>query len=564
MPDRLSMFSLVDGALAGADDLPLALCGAGFISRAQWRQDVAQAAGAIAALPAGDVAVYSADCYQCCVWLLGAWHAGRCVILPGDNTPVTTARVKALSVALAGDFTDADLPTWHGATPLALAVLDPAMRAVDVFTSGSTGEPGRIPKKLAQLDDEMRAQESVFGQHIAPDALVIATVSQQHLYGLLFRIIWPLVSGRPFAAQMMTFPEELARVPGTTPLVLVSSPALLKRLPEHLDLTAFTARCQAVFSSGGPLPAAASLALRERTGLAAREIFGSSETGGIAWRDHPEHPWLPLPGVEVAPTEEGLLQLRSSYLPDNTWFATADRVRFDEDGRFYLLGRADRIAKIEEKRISLTALETALLATGLVAEARVVVLEGARVELGAALVLADAGRLQLQAGGRNALVQHLRSALAQSIERVGLPRRWRFIEALPQTRMGKTTEQDVRMLFEKPRLPQVAATQQQEDATVLTLVIDPELAHFEGHFREAAVLPGVAQLHWAVHFARTLFEMPPAFKGMDAIKFQHVILPDTRVTLTLRYRADKQQLNFSYSTGERMHSSGRIVFGAAA
>ncbi|GGP21752.1 ApeI family dehydratase [Silvimonas iriomotensis] len=557
-------FSLVTGALAGADDLPLAYVRGALITRGQWRADVARAAATLFALPAGDVALYSTDCYQACVWLLGAWHAGRCVILPGDNTPQTTARVKALSVALVGEFADADITRWADAAPLTLTALAPELRAVEVFTSGSTGEPGRIPKKLAQLDDEMRAQEGVFGGQISRQACVVATVSQQHLYGLLFRIIWPLVAGRPFAAHLLTFAEELAQWPGNTPLVLVSSPAFLKRLPDQVDLSAFAARCQAVFSSGGPLPAAASHHLRERTGLATREIFGSSETGGIAWRNHPDHPWQALPGVDVAQTEDGLLQLRSAYLPDAAWYVTADRMRFDADGRFVLLGRADRIAKIEEKRISLTALETALFSTGLVSEARVIVLEGARVELGAALVLNDAGQRQLAQAGRKALIHALREHLAQGVERVGLPRRWRFVEALPQTSMGKTTELDVRMLFEKPRWPQVLATHTTEDATVLTLAITPDLAHFEGHFKEAAVLPGVAQLHWAVHFGRALFAMPPAFKGMDAIKFQHVILPGAEVTLTLRYRADKQQLAFSYSTGGRTHSSGRIVFGEAA
>ncbi|GGP26733.1 ApeI family dehydratase [Silvimonas amylolytica] len=556
-------FSLVSGALAGTDILPLAYVRGELITRGQWRLDVARAATRLSALPAGDIALYTTDCYRACVWLLGAWHAGRCVVLPGDNTPQTTARVEALSVALVGEFAGAQITDWGDAVPQTLAPLSPDLRAVEVFTSGSTGEPGRIPKSLAQLDDEMRAQEGVFGTQIDPQACIVATVSQQHLYGLLFRVIWPLVSGRPFAAHMLSFAEELAQWPGTGPLVLVSSPAFLKRLPDQVDLTAFAARCQAVFSSGGPLPAEASHHLRDRTGIATREIFGSSETGGIAWRNHPDHPWQPLPGVEVAQTPDGLLQLRSAYLPDAAWYVTADRTRFEADGRFVLLGRADRIAKIEEKRISLTALETALVKSGLVKEVRVIVLEGARVELGAAIVLNDAGQTQLAQSGRKALIHVLRELLAQGIERVGLPRRWRFVDALPQTSMGKTTELDVRMLFEKPRWPQVLATQVLEDATVLTLAITPDLAHFEGHFKEAAVLPGVAQLHWAVHFGRSLFAMPPAFKGMDAVKFQHVILPGGEVTLTLRYRTDKQQLSFSYSTGERTHSSGRIVFGEA-
>ncbi|WP_283150667.1 AMP-binding protein [Silvimonas soli] len=554
-------FSLLQGALAGPNHLPLAMAGEQIITRAQWRYDVARATSVIGALPAGDVALFETDCYRCCVWLLAAWHAGRCVILPGDNTPTTTERVRALSVALIGEFAEPTVTDWQHARTGTLAPLSGDLRAVEVFTSGSTGEPGRIPKKLAQLDDEMRAQESVFGADIPANACIVATVSQQHVYGLLFRIVWPLVSGRAFAAKALAFPEELVHLSGQQPLVLVSSPAFLKRLPEQMNLSGLAHRCRAIFSSGGPLPAAASLAMRERTGVAVREIFGSSETGGIAWRDHPDAAWQPLPGVEIAAGEEDLLRLRSPYLPSADWFQTADRAEFLADGRFRLLGRADRIAKIEEKRISLTALEQALQATGLVTEVRVVVLDGARVELGAVLVLNGVGADRLHNDGRMALTRWLRDHLAQSFERVGLPRRWRFVDALPQTSMGKTPEQDVRMLFERPRLPQILTTQQHDDETTLILAIVADLAHFDGHFPHASVLPGVAQLHWAIHFGRTLFKMPPAFKGMDAVKFQNVILPDAQVALTLRYRTDKQQLSFSYSSGERVHSSGRIVFG---
>ena len=43
------------------------------------------------------------------------------------------------------------------------------------------------------------------------------------------------------------------------------------------------------------------------------------------------------------------------------WLALEDRVSPAADGRFLLLGRGDRLVKIEEKRISLDAIEAALL-----------------------------------------------------------------------------------------------------------------------------------------------------------------------------------------------------------
>ena len=565
------------GALAGADTLALAWRNGAFISRAQWRADIAQACAVLHTFAPGDVALFETDCYRATVWLLAAWHAGRCVVLPGDATPATAAKMRTLAVALLGEFAAADCVDWQAqaaTAPAVLAPLDPALRAVAVFTSGSTGEPLSIEKSLAQLNDEMLAQDSVFGAQTPADALVVATVSQQHLYGLLFRVIWPLVSGRPFAAHAFAFPEALTVSLAQRPQVLVSSPAFLKRLPDLLDWAAVSAQHVAVFSSGGPLPAETSDLIRARTGIAVREIFGSSETGGIAWRDTPSAAWQPLPQVETALSADGLLQVRSPYLPTPDWFITADQAQFDEHGRFRLGGRADRIAKIEEKRVSLTALETALKATGLVEDARVVVLHGARAELAAAVVLNAAGQAQASAHGHPILGRQLREQLAHSFERVALPRRWRFVPALPQNSMSKIREQDIKALFDnpvadfdqRPRLPLVQAVQQAADEVVLQLAVPAQTAHFEGHFIEQGVLPGVAQIHWAVHFGREYFALPPRFKGMDAIKFQAVILPDANVTLTLKYRADKHQLNFSYTgvnaQGDaRAHSSGRISFG---
>ncbi|MCV6071529.1 AMP-binding protein, partial [Escherichia coli] len=62
--------------------------------------------------------------------------------------------------------------------------------------------------------------------------------------------------------------------------MLVSSPALLKRLNEEHNPVAI--RC--VFSSGGPLPNQAAQHSHLLFGSLPIEVFGSTETGGIAYR----------------------------------------------------------------------------------------------------------------------------------------------------------------------------------------------------------------------------------------------------------------------------------------
>ncbi|HAU81132.1 MAG TPA: AMP-binding protein, partial [Stenotrophomonas sp.] len=93
-------------------------------------------------------------------------------------------------------------------------------------------------------------------------------------------------------------------------------------------------------------------------GVAPTEVFGSSETGGVAWRrwSAARPQWHPLPGVAWR-IDEGCLAVRSPHLASEDWWLTQDRAVADDGHSFRLLGRADRIVKIEERRVSLDALE---------------------------------------------------------------------------------------------------------------------------------------------------------------------------------------------------------------
>jgi acyl-coenzyme A synthetase/AMP-(fatty) acid ligase len=74
--------------------------------------------------------------------------------------------------------------------------------------------------------------------------------------------------------------------------------------------------------------------------------------------------------VQLSQSEDGALIIASAYLPTGHVEHTADAARIEADGRFELLGRLDRIVKLEEKRISLPMLEQALVTHDWVAEAR--------------------------------------------------------------------------------------------------------------------------------------------------------------------------------------------------
>ncbi len=100
--------------------------------------------------------------------------------------------------------------------------------------------------------------------------------------------------------------------------------------------------------------------------------------------------------------------------------------------------------------------------------------------------------------------------------------------------MGKTTETALAELFtDKPRLPRLIRQENTDSGITLQLELQADLVVFDGHFPGLPILPGVAQLEWAVHFGHTLLGTPNEFQRMDAIKFQKIMQPGEQIELTL-------------------------------
>lgn len=534
---------------------------AGLLARVRaWRTAFAAAAGHDWALHFDDSVAFAAA-------LLGAWSAGKRVYLAADRLPATLQALQPHVDGFAGDLE----PHW---APLAMPLPEAAAGIHDefsdldelscrlvVFTSGSTGEPEAIEKRLDQLAREVEALEQVFGG-LLDGVQVHGTVSHQHIYGLLFRVLWPLAAGRAILPRRF-FHEDLVAALSAAPCVLVATPAHLKRLPEQLEWRAVRGQLRAVFSSGGPLPDHAAAQVRVLLGQAPIEVFGSSETGGIAWRrcEAPPSAWQALPGVRWR-IEEGQLAVASPHLATTAWWRSEDRAEIADDGGFRLLGRADRIVKIEERRVSLDALERALRADPAVADARVLVLPGQREQLAAVVVPRDAGLLDAGAEGRRSFTQRLTTLLAAGHDAVSRPRRWRLVPALPVNAQGKSTQALLQALFQ-PSMPSLHWLDRSDSTATVQLALDPSLRVFDGHFPQVAVLPGVAQVDWAIRLGRQLFAMPPRFVRMDAVKFQQLARPGDVLLLQLDWDAARAVLGFRFSSDHGVHASGKVLFADA-
>ena len=519
---------------------------------------------AFAAAEGQDWALYFTDSLAFAAALLGAWSSGKRVYLPGDDLPGTLQALRPHVDGFAGDL-DAcwqplAAPPITATEPVGV-VLDPHACRLVVFTSGSTGEPAAIEKRLDQLGSEVEALQQAFGDLLA-GTQVQGTVSHQHIYGLLFRVLWPLAAGRAIQPPRF-FHEDLAAALAAAPSVLVATPAHLKRLPPQLDWSAARAQLRAVFSSGGPLPAQAAADVRAMLGIAPIEVFGSSETGGIAWRRCTDAApaWQPLPGVQWR-IDDGQLAVASAHLADGGWWRSEDRAEAGPDGGFRLLGRADRIVKIEERRVSLDALEQALRRDADVAEAQVLVLPGAREQLAAVIVPRDPALRQAGDAARRAFIDRLSALLAEGHDAVSRPRRWRLVSSIPVNAQGKPTQALLQALFQKV-IPTAHWLVRDATTARVQLVLAPDLAAFAGHFPAVAVLPGVAQVDWAIQLAGEAFDLPPRFLRMEALKFQHVARPHDVLLLQLDWDVLRRVLGFRFSSDHGIHASGKVLFADA-
>jgi acyl-CoA synthetase (AMP-forming)/AMP-acid ligase II/3-hydroxymyristoyl/3-hydroxydecanoyl-(acyl carrier protein) dehydratase len=527
------------------------------ISAGQIRQTASEIAGRLSGTP--KIFLYTASASLFLAGLIAAARKNLLVRFPSHLQREYLREIGADAGVLLTD----QQTEIASAIPLSLAageegaspdthVADPGMI---FFTSGVTGAPKEVRKHIGSLDREAFVLDQIWGKEAGR---VFATVSHQHIYGMLFRIFWPVITARVSEDRGVEYWEALEGklAPGAT---LVSSPAHLTRLPDVQVLA--DAAPALVFSSGALLPLAAAQAVRDRFGTAPIEVLGSTETGGIAWRRQTKSDtlWTPLTGVRAEADARGHLHVVSPFVEEGRSVETGDLIeRVGE--RFRLNGRADRIAKIEGKRVSLARVEEALLALPFVEAAAAVDLPLRNGALGAIVELSANGRTELQSRGPFRFSRALRTALAARLEPGERPKHWRF-GAIPINRQGKRVQTLLRAEFDLPAddlLGFGAVAECDSREAKIEMHMPKRLIWFEGHFPDAPVLPGIAQVHLASQWAEHLWRWRPNGANLSRLKFRHIIRPGDSVRLTLTRDLSKQRLSFAYQLRDIVASEGVI------
>lgn len=389
--------------------------------------------------------------YLFIVGLLGALHAGITPVIPGHSRVSLLEEQQAL---FNGVLTDQAL-AWHGSLIVIesayqstennkpLPAIDPASY-IELFTSGSTGQPRRIVKPITGLDIEATLLAERFAGRLT-GCRIVASVVPLHLYGLTFRIFLPMALGLPLHAAMLSYTEQLASLDHEHKYVFISSPAFLKRLDHQLTPPPVTM----IVSAGGMLPWEDAIQTSGWLGVWPDEIYGSTETGILAWRHRQQNDlaWLPFPGVQFT-AEADEIRVISPLINDENGLKLDDILQFDDSGQFRLQGRRGRVVKIEEKRVSLCEIEQRLLEIEGIREAAALpVTRRGRQGIGVLLVLDDNARQQWQQSGGKAQELSWRRSLRSWLEPVTIPRYWRIIDEIPVNSMNKRAYAQLQEFF---------------------------------------------------------------------------------------------------------------------
>jgi acyl-coenzyme A synthetase/AMP-(fatty) acid ligase len=348
-----------------------------------------------------------------------------CDQCPGDTPDVPVVRVPASGGrGLNGVQRELRVPSRHPAAIL--------------FTSGSTGRPSAIEKSWGELLTGVQTSADRLGLDGNPGSRVVATVPPQHMFGLEFSAILPLGVGVGFHSGQPFFPEDVRQAlqQSAGRCILVTTPLHLSTcLDSGIDWR--PCGCRLILSATAPLSRELAERAEASFGAPLKEVYGSTETGAIAWRRTAEEErWRLHPGLSIKP-QEACFFVSGGHLSAPR--RVSDRIRLQESGRFHLLGRHTDLIKIAGKRTSLSELNQLLQGID-------GVLDGSFIDT------AEAGRetrrLAAAVVAPGLQRRQLLDALAQWIDPVFLPRPLLFVDALPRNETGKLPQQALRALLE--------------------------------------------------------------------------------------------------------------------
>ncbi|MFC5510251.1 AMP-binding protein [Massilia jejuensis] len=225
------------------------------------------------------------------------------------------------------------LADWIAAARASLAVDDSALT---FRTSGSSGAPKRCTHGLAGLWREV----DELARLVPGRRRIFSAVPAHHIYGFLFTVLLPQAGGGAL---------PVLELRGASPAALAAQVQPGDLVVAHPDFWGQVAALAPRFaqdvigvSSGAPCPDATARMLHEG-GLRLLQMYGSSETAGVGWRDAAGAPYRLLPYWRRGARENTLERPVSGA---SECFTLQDRLDWLDGERFVPAGRIDQAVQV--------------------------------------------------------------------------------------------------------------------------------------------------------------------------------------------------------------------------
>ena len=540
------------------------------ISFVQFQSDVQRFCAAFQKIDEPSVILHIAkDIYLFYVCFFGLLHAQKDIVLPAHLTDATLAGLKSLTPVLVSNV---DFVGFDGVrvNPTAVitdekATLSPITgRFVSFFTSGSTGAPKQIKKNFDTLAAEVYMHSEIQQSFTAQNPVFIATILPNHMFGMLWRFLFPLCNGITQDLDTVISPEDIQQKQRLYDKVLLATtPTFMNEMAAYAEQYQFLENCLAIYSSGSLLSRQTSEEMGRLFGVSPYEVFASTETGGIAFRQQANGDLFHVfPCVKIEKNEQSCIRVIRSDFSYMLPFDMQDVIQSDAPAPtdFALLGRNDRVVKIAENRLNLNDMETKLNQHEWVAESYILPMQSHNnTLLGAVICLTEAGKEFLKTQGKVPLVRLFKQHLSLWYNKNILPKKVRFVYRIYKNPQGKILKKEMENLFDSPVAePVIENLKHNGDVLTADLTFLKDSAYFQGHFANHPILPGVMQLHTAFYFLKHFFGVEPERYAIDKLKFAGLILPDTTVHFKMEKRAP-DAFDFSFYNDNKVCSSGKIV-----
>ena len=301
--------------------------------------------------------------------------------------------------------------------------------AVSFQTSGSTGQPRMHPHALALLTEEI----DWFADRLADHRRLLLAVPRHHLYGFLFGLMLPARLGLPVLA-VRDRPPAAVLTSAQTGDLLIAHPTFLELARRGLGRAA---PGMSIVTSTAPCPAELWHDLHDTGVEQILEVYGASETAGIAVRTAARAPFELLPywsrpvDTDVGTPSTAII-VRQDANGEPVERGLPDEVDWLDDRRFQVRGRRDGAVQVGGINVHPDRVRTCLCSHPEVA--------AAAVRLGGP---AQGGRLKAfvvpTADCRDpvSLPQRLASWLADRLTPAEQPRSITLGMQLPRSHLGK-------------------------------------------------------------------------------------------------------------------------------